>query len=66
MKDVLRAIEGVGLYQCISLLVFGLFFITMLLWTFKLRKPQIEHMSALPLQDDNSATSSNGDTHHAG
>lgn len=64
MKDVVRAIEGVGLYPCISLIVFVLFFTTMLLWAFSLRSKQLHTMSNLPLEDDNPSRS--GEDNHAG
>ena len=47
-KDVLRAIDGIGIYTQISLVVFVLFFTTVFLWMFFMRKEHASHMAALP------------------
>lgn len=50
-KEVIRAIEGIGMYPVISLVVFVLFFITMFLWVLSMRGSEARRMAALPLQD---------------
>jgi cytochrome c oxidase cbb3-type subunit IV len=57
-KDVLRAIEGIGLYPVISLIVFFLFFTTVFLWVLRIRKPHAARMAALPLDDGHSNSES--------
>ncbi|MCC5849860.1 MAG: cbb3-type cytochrome c oxidase subunit 3 [Verrucomicrobia bacterium] len=67
-KETLRAIEGIGLYPVISLLIFVLFFITMFLWVLRMRKSDAVKMAALPLDDGDTPapirTISEGDHAH--
>lgn len=63
-KDVLRSIEGIGLYPIISLIVFMLFFTTVFLWMFRIRKAHAEHMAALPLEDGTSSSIKSGESNH--
>lgn len=63
-KDVLRSIDGIGFYPVISLLVFVLFFTTVFLWMFKIRKGHAAHMAALPLEDGTLHTSKSGEARH--
>ncbi len=55
-KETLRAIEGIGLYPVISLVIFVLFFITMFLWVLRMRKSEAEEMAAMPLDDGDTPT----------
>lgn len=50
-KEVLRAIEGIGLYPVISLIVFFLFFTSVFLWVVRIRKAHARAMAAMPLDD---------------
>ncbi|MCC5844687.1 MAG: cbb3-type cytochrome c oxidase subunit 3 [Verrucomicrobia bacterium] len=50
-KEVLRAIEGIGLYPVISLIVFFLFFTSVFLWVVRIRKSHAKSMAAMPLDD---------------
>ena len=52
IRNVLEQIGGVGVYGIISLTLFFAFFIGMLVWVLRMRKPYINDMSALPLQSD--------------
>jgi len=63
-KDVLRSIEGIGLYPIISLVIFMLFFTTVFLWMFRIRKEHADHMSALPLEDGSLSSPESGETYH--
>jgi hypothetical protein len=45
----LEKISGVSIYGLSSLLIFGLFFLVMLIWTFKADKKLIEEVSRIPL-----------------
>jgi cytochrome c oxidase cbb3-type subunit 4 len=59
-KEVLRSIEGIGMYPLISLVVFMLFFITVFLRVLVVRKAEAAHMAALPLHDGESSTPDTG------
>ena len=63
-KDVLRAMEGIGLYPVISLVVFFLFFTTVFLWVSRIRREEAEHMAAKPLHDDEILNPPSGESHH--
>lgn len=45
----LEKISGVSIYGLSSLLLFGLFFLVMLIWTFKADKKLIDEVSKIPL-----------------
>lgn len=51
-KNVLQSIEGITIYPIISLIVFGLFFIIMLIWIIRADKNYLARMSNLPLEPD--------------
>ena len=52
IQNVLRAIGGIGVYDAISICLFVLVFLSVLVWTLRLKKPFVERMSSLPLADD--------------
>ncbi len=51
-KNVLQSIEGITIYPIISFIVFGLFFIVMLIWLIRADKNYLSRMSNLPLEND--------------
>lgn len=51
IKGHLESIAGVEIYPIISLLIFVLFFIGLLVYVIKIKKPQIEYLSEIPLTD---------------
>ena len=63
-KEVLRAIEGIGLYPVISLIVFVLFFITVFLWTARIRSGHARRMAGMPLDDGQPSTPLQGEERH--
>jgi len=67
-KEVLRSIDGVGLYPSITLVVFVLFFTTVFLWVLRLRRDQAETLAAMPLDDGEihptTTRTAEGETHH--
>jgi cbb3-type cytochrome oxidase subunit 3 len=63
-KDVLQSIEGIGIYAVISLIIFVLFFTTVFLWVFRIRKPHAEHMGSMPLHDGAEPTTESGEPRH--
>ena len=50
IKHNLTGIDGVAIYPIISLLIFVLFFTVMLIYVFRLRKKEIDEISAIPLE----------------
>lgn len=50
-KETLRNIDGVAIFQVISLVIFTLFFIAMFFWVISIRKSEAEKMADLPLND---------------
>ena len=55
-KEVLRSIENVEVFPVISLVIFVLFFVGITIWTMRVPKDIIDHMSSLPMDDDNELT----------
>ena len=49
----LTTIDGVSIYPILSLLIFVLFFAVMLTYVIRMKKGQIELLSAIPLDEDN-------------
>ena len=50
IKHNLTGIDGVAIYPIISLLIFVLFFTVMLIYVLRLRKKEIDEISAIPLE----------------
>jgi len=65
-KDVLRSIEGIDLYPVISLVIFVLFFASVFLWVFRMRKADARALAALPLHDGTTSTSTSTGEHAHG
>lgn len=62
IRNVLTHIGGVEMYGILSILFFFSFFIGMLVWVFRLRRPHLDTMAALPLQEEAAAVTS--DSNH--
>jgi hypothetical protein len=58
IQNVLRGIGGVGVYGVISICLFFAVFVFVLLWTISLKKPYLNAMSELPLEDSAAPDSS--------
>ncbi len=52
-KEVLRSMDNVEIFPIISLVIFVLFFIGITIWAMRAPKEYVEHMSSLPMDDDN-------------
>ncbi|HEX2787626.1 MAG TPA: CcoQ/FixQ family Cbb3-type cytochrome c oxidase assembly chaperone [Ignavibacteria bacterium] len=50
-KNILSGTEGVDVYGIFSLVVFFVFFSIMIVWIIKVKKPYLNKMSLLPLDD---------------
>ncbi|WP_317045441.1 cbb3-type cytochrome c oxidase subunit 3 [Algoriphagus ratkowskyi] len=48
--------ENVEIFPIISLIIFILFFIGITIWAMRASKEYVDHMSALPMDDDNELT----------
>lgn len=60
VQNVLRQIGGVGIYGVFSVVLFFAVFTIAVVWTFMHRRPFLQHMSALPLEEEGVK----GDTSH--
>ena len=49
-QNVLTGIDGIGLYGVISIAIFFSFFTGMLIWAFRQKPNQLNHMAKLPLE----------------
>jgi hypothetical protein len=54
-KEILRSIENIEIYPIISLLIFVTFFVGMFIWVVRVPKSYVDHMEALPM-DENEST----------
>jgi cbb3-type cytochrome oxidase subunit 3 len=63
-KEVLRSINGIGLYPVISLIIFFLFFVTVFLWVTRMRREEARALAALPLDESEINPRTTGDSHH--
>lgn len=52
MRQFLEHVTGLSIYPLISFVLFGSFFIGMLIWLFTERKQYFTEMEALPLSDN--------------
>ncbi len=51
-KEVLRTIEGVGIYPVISFVLFGSFFIGMLVYISMMKKDRVDELRNMPLEEN--------------
>ncbi|MEM6804808.1 MAG: hypothetical protein AAF696_25650, partial [Bacteroidota bacterium] len=49
-KETLRSIDGVSLFPVIAILIFVIFFILVLYFTFRMEKQKVQEFSSLPLE----------------
>lgn len=57
-KNVLQSIENIEIWPVISFVIFFVFFICLLLWTFTADKKFIDKMKSLPVEDKSNQTDS--------
>ena len=50
-KAILQSIDNVAIWPVISFVIFFLFFLILLLWTFTVNKQFIDHMANMPVDD---------------
>jgi nitrogen fixation-related uncharacterized protein len=51
VENVLNKMGGVGMYGIISICLFFAVFVSVLLWTIRLKQPYLKAMQELPLAD---------------
>jgi cytochrome c oxidase cbb3-type subunit 4 len=51
-KNVLQSIENIEIWPVISFVIFFVFFVCLLLWTFTADNKFIEKMKGLPVEDN--------------
>jgi hypothetical protein len=64
IKNVLNDIGGIGLYGVISICLFFTVFTGALIWSFLLKKSDLETRSALPFDDGTIRPAAKGDSSH--
>ncbi len=64
IQNVLQDIGGIGLYGVISVCLFFLVFSGALLWALALKKPHLNSMSVLPLDDGQPGVPPEGGSRH--
>jgi cytochrome c oxidase cbb3-type subunit IV len=52
IQNVLRSIGGVGSYGVISICLFFAAFLGVVIWSLRLKKPYMDGMRSLPLEND--------------
>jgi len=57
IRNVLEHINGIATLPVFALVLFFLVFGGMTYWAMRLRRPYIDHMGQLPLDDDSTSTS---------
>jgi cytochrome c oxidase cbb3-type subunit 3 len=56
-QEVLRDIEGIGIFPAVSLLLFVAVFTLVVVYALRIDRDGVRHMAALPLEDDRVARS---------
>ena len=56
IRNVLEHINGIATLPVFALILFFLVFAGMTCWAMRLRRPYIDHMGQLPLDDDSTST----------
>jgi cbb3-type cytochrome oxidase subunit 3 len=57
LSQYLSNIEGIGIYPMIALLIFFPFFVTITVHIWRMKKSDVEAISRIPLDDDQTSTS---------
>ena len=50
-QEVLRDIEGIGIFPAVSLVLFVIIFTLVVIYAFRIDRAGVTHMAALPLED---------------
>jgi len=52
IRNVLESITGIEIYPLISLVIFTVFFVSVIIWVVKLDKKIVTRLENLPLEDN--------------
>jgi len=52
IRNVLESITGIEIYPLISLVIFTVFFVSVIIWVVKLDKKTVTRLENLPLEDN--------------
>jgi cytochrome c oxidase cbb3-type subunit IV len=61
-KNVLQSIDNIEIWPVISFVIFFVFFLCLLLWVFTTDKKFIEKMKALPVEQENTTSTTTNAT----
>jgi cytochrome c oxidase cbb3-type subunit 4 len=50
-KNILQSIDNIAIWPLISFVIFFLFFLILLWWTFTVNRKFIDHMSNMPIEE---------------
>lgn len=59
-KNILQSIDNIAIWPLISFVIFFVFFLLLIWWTFTVNKQFIKHMSNLPIDDVSSKSNPAG------
>lgn len=51
-KDILRDLDGAGIFALVAIVIFFTFFVGLLVYVIRLKKSHVAHMAAMPTQQD--------------
>ncbi|HMP89249.1 MAG TPA: cbb3-type cytochrome c oxidase subunit 3 [Kiritimatiellia bacterium] len=57
IRNVLEHINGIAILPIIGLILFFAVFTVMIIWAVRLRRPYVDHMGHLPLENDHEISS---------
>lgn len=60
-KNILQSIDNIAIWPVISFVIFFVFFLLLIWWTFTVNKQFIKHMSNMPIDD--ASNTLNADSH---
>ena len=64
MQQLIDKFGGMGVFGVISICLFFVVFGGMLVWAYCLKKPFLDHMSVLPLEDGQPNDAAKGESNH--
>ena len=59
-KNILQSIDNIAIWPLISFVIFFLFFLILLWWTFTVNKKFINHMSNMPIDETSANPTTTG------
>jgi cytochrome c oxidase cbb3-type subunit IV len=59
-KNILQSIDNIAIWPVISFVIFFVFFLLLIWWTFTVNKQFINHMSNMPIDDVSNKSNPDG------